>query len=258
MSIVDRVNDAQCVALITADHGLAARQARCRSKRNCDDRDGSGRRRSSTAIVAKRIGDDGLHARRAATTGGTRSSPDQPARRASPNAMNAEDLLFLLYTSGTTAKPKGIKHTTGGYLTQVPMTHKLVFDLKDGPRRLLVHRRHRLGDRPLLHRLRTAGQRRDQRALRRHAGFSRQGSLLGDRRALQGDDSLHRADGDPHVHEVGHASIADKHDLSSLRLLGTVGEPINPEAWMWYREYIGGESRARSSIRGGKPKPAAS
>ncbi len=70
--------------------------------------------------------------------------------------MDSEHLLFLLYTSGTTAKPKGIMHTTGGYLTQVAFTHKYVFDLHPDERRLLVHGRHRLGDRPQLHRLRPA------------------------------------------------------------------------------------------------------
>ena len=68
-----------------------------------------------------------------------------------------------------------------------------------------------------------------------------QGSALGHHRALQGHAALHRAHRHPHVHEVGRASEPDRHDLSSLRVLGTVGEPINPEAWMWYHAHIGGE-----------------
>ena len=61
-----------------------------------------------------------------------------------------------------------------------------------------------------------------------------------DRRALQGLDPLHRADRHPLLHEVGNATFRDGHDLSSLRLLGSVGEPINPEAWIWYQQVIGG------------------
>ena len=62
---------------------------------------------------------------------------------------------------------------------------------------------------------------------------------MGDLRALRGDDPLLRADGDPHLHEVGRR-VPREHDLTSLRLLGSVGEPINPEAWIWYRDTIGG------------------
>ena len=158
-----------------------------------------------------------------------------------PEPLDAEHPLYILYTSGSTAKPKGILHTTGGYLTGVAATHRYVFDLKPEERRLLVRRRRRLGHRPLLHRLRAAAQRRHQRDVGGRARLPRQGRLVGDDRALQGDDPLHRADRDPHLHEVGRGHTRRSHDLSSLRLLGSVGEPINPKAWLWYHKVIGGE-----------------
>jgi acetyl-CoA synthetase len=126
-AIVDRVKDASCVALITADQGWR-RGKKVPLKANCDMamvHTPSLRH----CIVAKRVGDhvDMLPGRDIFWDD---VIAGQPAT-CEPEAMNAEDLLFLLYTSGTTASPKGIKHTTGGYLTGVTATHKLVFDLKD-------------------------------------------------------------------------------------------------------------------------------
>ena len=126
------------------------------------------------------------------------ADPDCPAE-----PIDSEQLLFLLYTSGTTGKPKGIMHTTGGYLTQVTFTHKYVFDLHPDTdvywctadvgwvtgHSYIVYG-------PLANGA-------DDRDVRGCAEPSRQRPLLGDHREVQGDDLLHRADGDPHVHEVG-------------------------------------------------------
>ena len=212
-AIVDRVNDSECVALITADQGWR-RGKHVPLKANCDEAIAKGMPSLKHVIVAKRVGapvemvagrdhwwDDVVR--------------DQPST-CEPERMNAEDLLFLLYTSGTTAKPKGIKHTTGGYLTQRHRDAQARLRPQGDDRRLLVRGRHRLGDGSFVHRLRPALQRRDQRALRRHARLPRQGPAVGHRRALQGHDSLHSADCDPHLHEMGHALRRKaRHDVAA-------------------------------------------
>jgi acyl-coenzyme A synthetase/AMP-(fatty) acid ligase len=113
-----------------------------------------------------------------------------------PEWVEAEHPLFLLYTSGSTGKPKGVQHSTGGYLLHAALTTKWTFDLKDR-RRLLVHRRHRLGHRPHLHHLRPAGAGRHRDRVRGRAHLPGRRPLLEDDPGPQGQHLLHRAHGDP-------------------------------------------------------------
>ena len=126
-AIVDRVTDAGCVALITADAGWR-RGKHVALKDNCD----AAMVRTPNiehCVVVKHIGNEvPMHEGRDVWWHDLVA--DQP-ETCEPTPVNAEDLLFILYTSGTTAKPKGIKHTTGGYLTGVATTHELVFDIKE-------------------------------------------------------------------------------------------------------------------------------
>jgi acetyl-CoA synthetase len=156
-----------------------------------------------------------------------------------PEPMDSEDLLYLLYTSGTTGKPKGIMHTTGGYLTQVAFTHKYVFDLKPDEdvywcaadigwvtgHSYIVYG-------PLANRATSVMY----EGVPNHPQEDRFWSIIERYRVTQ----LYTAPTAIRAFMKWGDHHPANHDLSSLRLLGSVGEPINPEAWMWYHEHIGG------------------
>ena len=150
------------------------------------------------------------------------AEPDCPAE-----PLDAEHPLYILYTSGSTAKPKGILHTTGGYLTGVSATHRYVFDLKPDIGRVLVRGRRRLGHRALLHRLRAALQRRHLGDVGGRSRLPPQGDLVGARRALRRHDPVLRADGDPRVHQVGRgvAEQAQPRQPAAARLGGRADQP---------------------------------
>ncbi|MGZ4394283.1 MAG: acetate--CoA ligase [Gaiellaceae bacterium] len=154
--------------------------------------------------------------------------------------MDAEDLLFLMYTSGTTAKPKGIAHTTGGYLVGVATTHHYIFDLKPETdvwwcaadigwitgHSYIVYGPLCNGATSVIYEGTPDYPDKD----RWWEIAERYGVTI-----------LYTAPTAIRSHMKWGPEFAARHDLSSLRLLGSVGEPINPEAWMWYREHIGGD-----------------
>jgi|SoiMetStandDraft_2_1073263.scaffolds.fasta_scaffold00331_7 acetyl-CoA synthetase len=231
----DRINDAEAKVLITQDEGWRAGRV-VPLKQNADDAvvDTPSIER---VVVLRRTGGE------VPWTEGRDvwwhdlvegQSTDCP-----PEAMDAEDLLYLLYTSGTTARPKGIMHTTGGYLTGVATTHRLVFD--HHPDTDVYWCAADIG-------WVTGHSYIVYGPLANHAT-----SIL-----YEGAPNFPEKDRWWEIIEKYKVTILytaptairtfmkwgtdwpEKHDLSSLRLLGSVGEPINPEAWVWYQTTIGG------------------
>ncbi|HEX9530482.1 MAG TPA: acetate--CoA ligase [Acidimicrobiales bacterium] len=156
-----------------------------------------------------------------------------------PEEMDSEDLLYLLYTSGTTAKPKGIMHTTGGYLTQVSFTHKYVFDLHADTdvywcaadigwvtgHSYIVYGPLANGATSLMYEGTPDFPDKD----RLWSMVERYGVTI-----------LYTAPTAIRTFMKWGPELPARHDMSSLRVLGSVGEPINPEAWVWYWQHIGG------------------
>lgn len=230
-----RINDAACKLVITADGGYR-RGAAAALKPNVDlaleDAPSV-----EHVLVAKRTGEpvemedgrdvwwDDIVARQDDTC--------------EPERMDSEDMLYLLYTSGTTATPKGIVHTTGGYLLGAAWTHRNVFDIKDDDvywcaadigwvtgHTYIVYGPLANGTTSVMY-----------EGTPTYPSPDRWWDIIERYKVsiLYCAPTAIRA----HMKE-GHQH-AEGHDLSSLRLLGSVGEPINPEAWIWYHRYIGGE-----------------
>ncbi|NNF68269.1 MAG: acetate--CoA ligase, partial [Acidimicrobiia bacterium] len=250
-AIKDRCEDAEARLVITADAGYR-RGAPSDLKGNVDAALSAGAPSVENVIVVNRCDtevdmvegrDHWWHDCMAD------ASDDCPAE-----PMEAEHLLYLLYTSGTTAKPKGIMHTTGGYLTQVAFTHKYVFDLHPETdvywcaadigwvtgHSYIVYGPLTNGCTSVMYEGTPDTPRVQDRDGDDRANWRK--NRLWDIIDRYGVTQLYTAPTAIRTFMKWGVGELDGHDLSSLRVLGTVGEPINPEAWMWYHTNIGREN----------------
>jgi acetyl-CoA synthetase len=233
-ALVDRIEDADAKVLITAD-GSYRKGNTVPLKANADQAMEE-EPRISACVVVRRTGDEV-----AMLQGRDHWYHDLVAEQSTecaPEPMDAEDVLYILYTSGTTGKPKGIVHTTGGYLTQVAATHRLVFDLKpEGDvywcaadigwvtgHSYIVYG-------PLANRATSVMY----EGAPDHPAKDRFWDIIERYKVT----ILYTAPTAIRSFMRWGAEYPQQHDMSSLRLLGSVGEPINPEAWIWYHENIG-------------------
>ncbi|MGZ4356141.1 MAG: acetate--CoA ligase [Gaiellaceae bacterium] len=237
-SLSDRMNDMECEVLITQDEGWRAGK-KVPLKRNADEAVAQAPT-VKKVIVLQRTRDEvpfdeshdvWWHEL-------TEGQDDDPAS-APPEPMDAEDLLYLLYTSGTTAKPKGIVHTTAGYLVGVAATHHYIFDIKpDSVYWCAADVGWVTGHSYIVYGPLTNGTTGVMyEGVPNYPSPERWWEIV-ERYKV---DILYTAPTAIRSHMKWGPEHAQKHDLSSLRLLGSVGEPINPEAWIWYREHIGGD-----------------
>ena len=234
-SLEDRIKDAGAKAVITADQSVRGGK-KIPLKSTVDEALSAGCDSVRVVVVLKRTG-EGAEMQEGRDVWWEDAVSNQSAE-CPPEEMGAEDPLFILYTSGSTGKPKGVQHSTGGYLLGALLSMKWVFDHRDGDVYwctadvgwITGHTYVCYGP------LAVGGTQVIFEGVPTHPHAGRFWEIIAKRKVT----TFYTAPTAIRSLIKAGADLPKEHDLSSLRILGTVGEPINPEAWMWYYETVGG------------------
>jgi acetyl-CoA synthetase len=238
-SLSGRMVDMACEVLITQDEAWR-RGTTVSLKKTADEAMGDAPKVRASVVLRRTGNDVPMQEGRDHWWGELEEGVPDDAASCPCEPMDSEDLLFIMYTSGTTAKPKGIVHTTAGYLCGAATTHHYIFDLKPESdvywcaadigwitgHSYIVYGPLCNGATSVLYEGTPDFPDKD----RWWSIIERYGVTI-----------LYTAPTAIRSHMKWGPEYAQRHDLSSLRLLGSVGEPINPEAWIWYREHIGAD-----------------
>ncbi len=236
-SLVDRINDAQAKLVITSDGGW--RRGKAVDLKSAVDEALERTPSVEHTLVVRRVGDAQPGTRMVAGRDvWWHDIVDRQPADCPPVPLDSEHMLYLLYTSGTTAKPKGIIHTTAGYLLGTSVTHSWVFDLKpDDVYWCAADIGWVTGHSYIVYGpLANAATGVIYEGAPDTPSWERWWQIVEDYRVT----ILYTAPTAIRAFMKQGEALPARHDLSSLRLLGSVGEPINPEAWLWYHANIGG------------------